>query len=140
MRIEGGCYCKEVRYEYEGEPLMRAQCHCRECQYITGGSPNVFLGVAPAGFRFTRGAPKPFTRTDIDNPYTREFCPNCGTHLVTRSASRPGLLVIKVGTMDDPSAYGGPQVAIWLADKQPWHRVPEGVPCFEQFPPPPPKR
>ena len=37
MRLEGGCYCGEVRYVAEGDPMMQAQCHCRECQYITGG-------------------------------------------------------------------------------------------------------
>ena len=29
------------------------------------------------------GEPKDFTRSDLDNPVTRQFCPNCGTHLAT---------------------------------------------------------
>jgi hypothetical protein len=41
MKLEGGCYCGNVRYVAEGDPMMKAQCHCRECQYITGGSPNM---------------------------------------------------------------------------------------------------
>src|SRR5690348_2674123 len=41
MKLEGGCYCKDLRYVAEGDPVMKGQCHCRECQYITGGSPNV---------------------------------------------------------------------------------------------------
>ena len=43
MKIEGGCYCRQVRYIAEGEPKGRIQCHCRECVYITGGSPTEVL-------------------------------------------------------------------------------------------------
>jgi hypothetical protein len=57
-KLTGGCYCGAVRYEAEGAPLMQAQCHCRECQYITGGSPNMFVAMAPDGFRYTNGAPR----------------------------------------------------------------------------------
>ena len=53
MKLEGGCYCGKVRYVAEGEPMMKAQCHCRECQYITGGSTNMFLVMPIAGFKYT---------------------------------------------------------------------------------------
>jgi hypothetical protein len=85
MAIEGGCYCGSVRYQADGEPLLSAQCHCRERQYLAGGSPNVFMAMPAAGFRYTQGSPKRSTRRDIDNPVTREFCGECGTHLVTHS-------------------------------------------------------
>ena len=42
MKLEGGCYCGAVRYVAEGEPLMQAQCHCRECQYITGNNAGTY--------------------------------------------------------------------------------------------------
>lgn len=133
MKLEGGCYCGSVRYLAEGEPMLKAQCHCRECQYISGGSPNMFLLMPTGGFRYTRGAPKQFSRSDLENPVTREFCAECGTHLITR---RPGLdaVVLKVGTLDDPSFFGGPRMAIFTIDKQAYHHVPEGMPSFEGLP------
>jgi hypothetical protein len=134
MTLEGGCYCGAVRYVAEGEPMLKAQCHCRECQYISGGGPNMFLLMKPKGFRYAKGAPKEFTRSDIESPVTRAFCAECGTHLTTQ---RPGLnaVILKAGTLDEPSLYGAPQMAIFTIDKQAFHQIPEGLPCFERVPP-----
>ena len=65
---------------------------------------------------------------------TREFCAECGTHLITR---RPGLppVVLKIGTLDDPSLYGGAQMAIFTAEGQPFHLVADGTPAFAGLPP-----
>jgi hypothetical protein len=52
MKLEGGCYCGAVRYVAEVEPALKAQCHCRECQYISGGAPNMFMLMPPEGFRY----------------------------------------------------------------------------------------
>jgi hypothetical protein len=90
--------------------------------------------MPPKGFRYVSGAPKTFTRSDLDQPVTREFCENCGTHLATRRPDLP-LVILKVGTLDDPSLYGAPQMAIHTLDKQPFHMIPEGVPTFERVPP-----
>ncbi len=132
MTLEGGCYCGAVRYAVDGAPMMQAQCHCRECQYITGGGPNLFMLMPDAGFRYTRGTPKQFTRADIENPVTREFCATCGTHMVTRVAMPA--VVVKVGTLDDPSVFEGAQLAIFAVDKQAFHHVAEGLPVFERMP------
>ena len=134
MRFEGGCYCRQVRYVAEGEPRLKAQCHCRECQYISGGAPNMVMVMPPEGFRYVSGAPKTFTRGDLDQPVTREFCANCGTHLATRRRDMP-FVILKVGTLDDPGLYGAPRMAIYTIDKQPFHLIPEGLPAFERRPP-----
>ena len=134
MEIQGGCYCRAVRYQATGDALFSAQCHCRECQYLAGGSPNVFMVLPASGFRYTSGTPKAFTRQDIDNAVTREFCGECGTHLVTRSPGLADAVILKVGSMDDPSLFPGPQMAIFCVDKQHYHRVPEGVPEHERIP------
>jgi hypothetical protein len=134
MEIEGGCYCGAVRYRVEGDPLFKGQCHCRECQYISGGSPNMVMGMPGAGFAYTKGSAKEFRRSDLENPVTREFCRECGTHLLSRAPSVPGAVLLKVGTFDDPSVFGSPQMAIYTIDKQAFHHVPEGVATFERTP------
>ena len=135
MKLEGGCYCGEVRYVAEGNPMLKAQCHCRACQHIAGGAPNMFLLMPPEGFSYTKGTPKQFKRADLENAVTREFCAECGTHMVTR---RPGLhtIVLKAGTLDDPGLFGMPQMAIFTEDKQAFHYIPDDLPTFEKLPPP----
>ena len=133
MKIEGGCYCGALRYVAEGDPMMKAQCHCRECQYISGGSPNVIVAMPLDGFAYTRGEPKQFTRSDLPRPVTREFCATCGTHILTRAKSFPAV-ILKVGTFDDPKLFGGPEMALFTIDKQPFHSIPDGLPAFERFP------
>ena len=72
---------------------------------MTGGHPNAIVIFPLAGFRFTKGEPKAFARSDLPNPVTRFFCPNCGTAMGTRSPARPDSMIIKVGTLDDPSTF-----------------------------------
>ena len=134
MKIEGGCYCRGLRFEVEGDPMFKGQCHCRECQYIAGGSVNMVMAMPDAAFSYTKGTPQTFTRSDLKSPVTREFCPDCGTHILARSPRLPGTLMFKVGTFDDPSVFGAPQMAIFTVDKQSFHQIAEGVAVFERGP------
>ena len=132
MKLEGGCYCGTVRYVAEGEPMMKAQCHCRECEYITGGGPNIFVAMPVDGFKYTARAPKQFTGSDLERAVTREFCAECGTHVVTRPGFTRGGGESR--TLDDPGLFGTPQMAIYTIDRQAYHHIPEGLPSFERLP------
>jgi len=134
MDVEGGCYCGSVRYKADGNALFKGNCFCRECQYISGGAQNVVMGVPEASFAYTKGTPKGFSRSDLDKPVTREFCPDCGTHIVARAPQMSGTVMLKVGTLDDPSIFKAAQMSIFTCDKQPFHEVPEGIPSFERTP------
>lgn len=134
MQFTGGCYCGAVRYEATGEPALKGQCHCRECQYFAGGEVNLFMAMPSSGFRYTKGQPAAFRRDDLPAPVTREFCANCGTQLVTRAPSLEQFVIIKVGTLDDPERYGGPEMAIFTVDKRSFHTLPAGIPAFERMP------
>jgi len=134
MELEGGCYCRALRYRAKGDALFKGQCHCRECQYISGGHPNAVMGMPEASFAYTKGSPKAFKRDDLENPVTREFCARCGTHILAKSSALPGAVLLKVGTLDDPGVFGMPQMAIYTIDKQSFHQLPQGVPVFERTP------
>ena len=128
MKTRGRCYCGIIKYEIEEQAEAAFQCHCRECQYITGGNPNTVMAFPKDSFNYVSGNPK-FTRQDIDIAVTRHFCENVAQQL-NRKPCPPKLMIVKVGTMDDPSAFE-PQAAIFTCD-QPFHRLPEGIPCSKK--------
>ena len=132
MAMTGRCYCGALKYEVTADPIFNGQCHCRECQYISGGGPNMFVAMPVTGFKYTASQPKQFTRSDLERAVTREFCAECGTHLVSKLPGLPAV-ALKVGTFDDPSLFN-PKMAIHTLDKQAFHHVPEGMPAFERLP------
>ena len=134
MKLTGGCYCGKVRYEAEGEPVLRGLCHCRECQYISGGAANVALGMPVSGFCYTKGEPKSFERADLERPVKRQFCADCGTSLASLPPALADIIVLKVGTLDDPAVYGTPDIAMYCIEKQGFHYLPERMPQFDRFP------
>ena len=133
MNIEGGCYCGEIRYVSKGEAQASIQCHCRECQYITGGNPNIIMIMPLDGFKFVRGKPQEFKRSDIENAVTRLFCAKCGTAIGTKIPTRPESVILKVGTFDDPSIFE-PKIAIFTIDKQKFHHIDGNLKCFDERP------
>ena len=44
------------------------------------------------------------------------------------------MLMLKVGTLDDPSVFGEPDMAIFTVDKQAFHQIPDGIAVFERTP------
>jgi hypothetical protein len=133
MKVEGGCYCGAVRYKAEGDPIIKAECFCRECQYITGGGGLVVMAMPTAGFAITKGAVKGYKRADLERGVTREFCENCGTHLITRAPGFEQAIILKVGSLDDPSVFGKADSANFICDAQSYHRLPDDIPVFQKW-------
>jgi hypothetical protein len=92
------------------------------------------MGLPDANFKYTKGAPAAYTRSDLENPVTREFCGNCGTPLLTRAPQLAGAVLLKVGSMDMPEDFVGPDVAIFTSEKYDFHAIADGVMQFETVP------
>jgi hypothetical protein len=122
-----------VTYELTAEPQMFALCHCRDCQYVSGGGPSC-VAVAPAGsFRLIQGALKAYRlAADSGNMVDRNFCPECGTQVVSRLESGP-FVAVTVGTLNEPPPTG-PQMEIWTCRAPPWAHHPQGATRFERNP------
>jgi hypothetical protein len=139
--LTGGCYCGAVRYQCVESRQFRGLCYCRTCQMISGGAGNLFMAVDAQTFLFTKGAPRSFNTREHPWSPTRHFCDVCGVHLTARSDRAPSAVLVKVGTLDDPSVFEGPRLVTWTSEMQKFHFLPPDVPAYAEIPRPasPPK-
>lgn len=130
MSITGACLCGEIKYELT-QPLGRtAVCHCKNCQRAAGSAFSTVATVAKADLKFVSGTPKLYTDSDTKsgNSVERYFCANCGSPIYSAVDSRPDMVFLKTGTMDDTSHFS-PQFHVWCDSKQNWVTLDDGVPA-----------
>lgn len=131
----GGCLCGAVRYGSEGEPVFSLHCHCRDCQRSSGTAYIAAMRVPADGFRITRGAPKRYvSKADSGNEITRAFCGDCGSPLYVQVSTRPDIVGLRVGTLDDPSEFRA-DADIFVKSAQPWDHMDPALPKYDTYPP-----
>ena len=131
--FSGGCMCGAVRYESSAEPLAFVMCHCRDCQYASGGQPAAVVVLPKGAVKLTKGKIKEFTKAgESGKKVTRQFCADCGTPMFSVPEENP-ISIVKAGTLDDPS-WLKPSITIWTKSAQPWAHIDKGIPAFEKQP------
>ncbi|MBK6707942.1 MAG: GFA family protein [Sphingomonadales bacterium] len=130
--IAGGCNCGAVRYQIEGNPVVVAQCHCKNCQRQSGSAFSVNLMVPVAGVTSTGELAVYEDRdTRSGNAVYRKFCGKCGSPIFSDLAEGNGMTIVKVGTLDDPAPFA-PVVSVWTSTKMPWVELPQGQRGFPE--------
>jgi hypothetical protein len=135
MEITGGCLCKAVRYRITAEPIVTRVCWCRLCQYIGAGSATVNTCFPSAAVKLTGTIRDYRSISDSGNVMHRRFCPECGVHLLSEAESRPHLVFVRTGTLDDPNLVE-PAMTIWMSAAPHWACFDPALPQVEGQPPP----
>ena len=55
MKVDGGCYCGNIKFEADINPDGARICHCTDCQHLTGSAFRVNVSVAKDKIRFSCG-------------------------------------------------------------------------------------
>jgi hypothetical protein len=133
--ITGGCLCGAVRYQTDAEPITTRFCWCRVCQFFAAGNAAVSVCLSTAGMSIVGELRDYVSIADSGNRMHRRFCPTCGTHMFSEAESRPHLIFVRAGTLDDPEV-ARPAATIWTAKAPSWACIDESLPRFEGQPPP----
>ena len=134
MAFQGGCACKAVRYEVSADPVTTMNCHCRACQYASGGGYTTAVVVPRGTLAITHGTPKAYTTIgDSGGTVTRFFCAECGSPIYSEPAAGP-FQVLKAASLDDPSKLTV-RGALYVSEAQPWAHIDPDKPSFDKMPP-----
>jgi hypothetical protein len=132
--ITGGCLCGAVRYAAEAADAPSATvCHCRDCQKFTG-SVFAALVMLPKEALSLSGPLKTFSSLGgSGKPVLRHFCLECGSSIAEEPGSRPDVMILNVGTLDEPS-IAKPGYEIFRDAAVPWVHIEGDIPRFAKRP------
>ena len=133
--LEGGCTCGAIRYVCSAEPTMSFNCHCIDCQRITGGAFLAGVVVPSSAFSFTRGKPKYHAyKSESGNHKHYGFCSECGNPIDAVIDEHPDIWVIASGSFDEPSQFR-PTTVFFSASAQSWMHLDPAIEKFATEPP-----
>ena len=129
----GRCLCGLHRYEIHRRSLNAMHCYCKMCQRAHGTAFSTHVIVSPKQLTWQTEASKLQSRASSPDAY-REFCGNCGTHLLIHGQAGDKTCAIPAGTLD-----GAPRLNIlghmYTEAKVSWHEISDDLPQYKQWPP-----
>lgn len=134
-KFEGGCSCGKVRYKAEAEPIFAGVCHCTACQKTTGTSFSAVVAVPAPALTLTGDVKVYDSKGDTGQGTHSTFCPNCGSPVLGTADIMQGVVMIRAGTLDDPSVMT-PTMEIYCDSKMPWVSLAGELKSFAKMPGP----
>jgi hypothetical protein len=133
--IEGGCRCGACRYTLAVDATPPVYCcHCQICQ-TTSGSAFSEQAVVPEAAISASGPVIDYLYTTVSGARSHHrICGACHTRLWNTNALRPGIALVRAGTLDD-AEHIAPRAHIWVRRKQPWIVIPDGIPQWPESAP-----
>ena len=133
--ITGGCACGAIRYESHAKPMWMFFCHCRDCQQAGGGPYSAAVLFPQKSFKIVKGEPKYFAVPSLrGGTHTRGFCAECGSRLLGAVDPTRPFIGVLASSLDDPAIFQ-PECHMFAVDAQPWDRMDDGLPRFDDYPP-----
>jgi hypothetical protein len=123
---DASCSCGQLTLAAQGDPVRISVCHCLACQRRTGSAFGMQARWPAERTRMSGRASTYVRIADHGEARTFSFCPDCGSTVWYRTASRPDLVAVPVGAFGDPS-FPPPTVSVWESRMHPWVSLPDGV-------------
>lgn len=123
--MTGGCLCGALRFSISEPALYSGHCHCDHCRKHTGAA-FATDGVFNSRAVTWNDGKQSFYRSS--KTCERGFCPTCGSTVSARYSSKPEIVIIAAGSLDDINVLL-PSEHAFIAKKASWLKLNDGLPC-----------
>jgi len=132
VMLRGSCLCGGVTYQAAGPLTFVTRCHCGQCRKASGAEFATNASVAKATFQLLSGS-EMLKEYESSPGNFRVFCGRCGSPLFKRSDGRPGVVRLRLGSLDceideRPSAH------LYVARKPAWSEIHDDLPRYDRHP------
>jgi hypothetical protein len=131
-QLTGGCLCGAVQFTLEDSFSAFYQCHCKQCQQLTGSAfaSNIFTN--PDNIHWTSGQENIVAYVHPNRDFSKSFCATCGSALpfVTKSKTS---LIVPAGSLNEQASIE-PQANIFMSEKACWLEPGSKAQQFSAFP------
>lgn len=125
---KGKCFCGEVEFAVNGEPVAMGYCHCESCRHWSASPVNAFSLWQPSALRVIKGAESVGTYNKTANSF-RKWCRACGGHLFT---DHPPMQLIDIYAAMLPTLAFNPTLHVSYAEAV--LSIKDGLPKMQDFP------
>jgi hypothetical protein len=131
-KLNGGCLCGAVEYTVIDEFKAFYQCHCKQCQQMTGSAFASNIFTHPENIEWIKGTQNISTFDHPSREFSKAFCKTCGSALPFIN-QRKTSLIIPVGSLNDKPNLK-PQANIFVSEEAHWLNVGLEAKKYDGFP------
>ena len=133
-KISGSCLCGQLSYSGDTEIRGVVNCHCSDCQKVSGATyfSNVF--VSHDDLEITGETLEFHHKADSGADMTKINCAKCGSPVLGLNSRREGIAVLRAGCLDQKDLIV-PKLNVFVSRKVPSTHIDSDIPSFDTMPP-----
>ena len=133
VSLSGTCLCGEIKFSGKTEINRIANCHCLDCQKITGAPFATIVFVSEKEINIVGSTSVYKHRSDSGSKLEKHFCKKCGSQMFSFNSKRVGLIGLRAGSINEKKLVE-PQVNVFLERKIPSTHINSSLPSYDRMP------
>ena len=131
-KLSGGCLCDAVHFSVKNEFKAFFQCHCKQCQKLTGSVFTSNILSAPRNIEWLKGKSNVTVYDHPTRRFSKSFCNICGSGLPFINKNKT-TLIIPAGSLNElPDLQ--PQANMFTSEEARWLKPGLNAKGFGGFP------